>query len=53
MIARSLNDKARLVDWFGVEKLTRLGLEEEQKLNPISIDGRKMIRSSAILRPVR
>jgi hypothetical protein len=27
---------ARLVDWFGVEKLTRLGLEEELELNPIS-----------------
>jgi len=48
-----LDYKARLVDWFGVEKLTRLGLEEEPKLNPISIDGRKMIRSSAILSPVR
>jgi hypothetical protein len=42
----------RLVDWFGVEKLTRLGLEDELKLNPISIDGRKMIRSPAILRPI-
>jgi hypothetical protein len=42
LIARSLNDKARLEDWFGVEKLTRLGVEEEQEeLNPISIDGRK------------
>jgi hypothetical protein len=44
---------ARLVDWFGVEKLTRLGLEEDLELNPISIDGRKMIKSPAILRPVR
>jgi hypothetical protein len=42
-----------LVGWFGVEKLTRLKLEEELKLNPISIDGRKMIKSPAILRPVK
>jgi len=44
---------ARLVDLFGVEKLTRLGLEEELELNPISTQGRKMIRSLAILRSVR
>jgi hypothetical protein len=41
LIARSLDYKARLVDWFGVEKLTRLGVEEEQELNPISTDGRQ------------